>query len=81
MTPEEHLHRARLALDEAERRDGSAGNLGPSRLFGQATAHALVGILEHLTAPREVNPTVDGSGFGRSFDKEIYRGYDTPLET
>jgi hypothetical protein len=78
MTPEEHLHRARLALDEAELRDGSAGNLGPSRLFGQATAHALVGILEHL---REVKSTVDGSGFGRSFDKEIYRGYDTPPET
>jgi len=50
MTPQERLHRARLAVDEGERQTmlGDSGSLAPAMHYGRAQAHALIGILELL---------------------------------
>ena len=73
MTPHEHLNRARLALDEADRQIGYRVDSGPSRHLRRATAQALVGILEHLTAPPKVTFTVGPTGeeVGRRYVQNI----------
>jgi hypothetical protein len=46
----DHLKEAKAAIAEAERQAMlNGGNLAPAMHYGRATAHALVGILEHLT--------------------------------